>query len=242
MSTSNKTVIASVVIVCLTGLFVSPASAGQEVRSPSGFYLGLSAGYGLIVGGDFDGDTVLTGNGQMFIIPGLSGSPGFAVTLGNKSGKTGYEISYVFSPHRADVMGINKNGVHHIVNISYCRYFSIKGKFQPFIAGGMNLSWLPVKDAFYKEDWYLAPGDSYLSSRLVLEGNSLYYTIGVNGEAGAAYLLSPRLSLNAGIFLRPMIIHSARAKDSAGTKWSYSIEDIIFFLNPGINLGLRYYF
>ncbi|MBN1271434.1 MAG: hypothetical protein JXB26_04115 [Candidatus Aminicenantes bacterium] len=227
---------------CIICLITFPAAAAQEYDSPNGFYIGVTAGYGLIIGGDFDGDTVLTGNGQMFVVPGLSGSPGFGIVLGNKKGKTGYEISYFYNPHKADVLGVKKNGVQHIININYVRHFSMKGKFQPFIAGGMNLAWLPVKDAFYKEDWYLAPGDSYLSSRLVLEGNALYYSIGLNGEAGISYAFNPKFSLNACIFLRLMMIHSARAKDSEGTKWSYSLEDKLFMINPGLNVGLRYYF
>jgi hypothetical protein len=199
-----------------------------------GVYLGLAFNYSGTGGSDFKGNTVLSGNGQLFLVPKVDYSPGFGIILGAAESVSCYEISYYYSGHNVTMLDTRDHAVSHVINADIKRYFGSGKHFQFFGLFGAAIGLLSVNNAFFREEYY--------PTTHIISGDVTYTEIGLNLGCGLVYYVSPKLSLQTSFVINPLIATYVRAKDTSGESWKYEIDDFVAGFRFVVQVGLMYHF
>ncbi|HET9869015.1 MAG TPA: hypothetical protein VFR02_00765 [bacterium] len=143
--------------------WTSPLFADIDESAPDDFihqrtYFGIMGAYGSIdKGKDFNGTVLLTGSvGSSELeadgIPAFDPGYGFSVVLGHRDGAYAGELGFTQTYHTASFTGgTNVTGqntaLYHVLSFDFKRYFLEKLPVQPFVALGLNYTWIDVEDA-----------------------------------------------------------------------------------------------
>jgi hypothetical protein len=179
-----------------------------------GFYLGASV-TGTGMGGDLDGDSALIGPWAV-LLPDVDAAVGFNVAAGFRAPADAFELSYDHSNHSGSFQSMPLDSTFNAVNFDWKHYFQIDEKLQPYTLLGMNFPWLDIHDGAFRGS---AVGDATL------------YGIGMNLGGGAAYYLTPQLSVSLQAVCLLIDYFEVSALGSSGT-----IDSTVF--SPGWKLSL----
>ncbi|MBU1754269.1 hypothetical protein KKG56_10550 [bacterium] len=182
----------------------------NKKKKDSKMYVGIVVPYQSIKG-DLDGKGILTNpNGEILIVPELQSDIGTGIVFGtrypddSKKNNREYviEMSYVWSDHRAEWMGVYGDASNKVFSLDYRPYFQLDKKTQPFLSLGFAFCTLVVKNGasletrvgdatFQGYRFNIGGGISHsLSKHLLLNGSLIYsfgdYTSakGVEGKFG----------------------------------------------------------
>lgn len=158
-----------------------------ESFAKKGWYIGLIAPYNTI-GGDFDGNTVLTSANDIILIPKIDSALGWGISIGKRySNDSSLEASLLMSSHDVTFAGATGKVEYMLVNFDWKRYFSVERPTQPYFLLGFAISQLVVKDGSATISASPTVGDATLSgSGLNIGGGVAYFVksnISINGEA-----------------------------------------------------------
>lgn len=163
-------------------VFVGPGY-GPLAAKP-GFYFGAAL-TGTGMGGDLDGDGALFGP-AVVLLPDVDPGIGFNVAVGFRGPEDAFELSYDYSDNPGSFQGMPLDSTFNAVNFDWKHFFRIYDRLQPYTLFGMNIPWLDIHDGAHR-------GSTV--------GDATLYGIGMNLGGGAAYYLTPQLSVSLqGVF------------------------------------------
>ncbi len=180
----------------LGALMLAASSVFAQEQKPyakNGFYLGIAAPRNEIAG-SFDGETVLTGGGELIAVPKVASSFGLGVLVGGRTGQSALEVGYLRSRHNVTFLEAPGKADYHVLNFDARYYLTAKSAAQPFVLLGATLDWLIVEegsvsetevgDATFQGGGFYAGGGLaiYLHPRVSISGEAAYRLIGYGGE------------------------------------------------------------
>lgn len=126
----------------------------SDFKQKSG-YIAFSF-YGQSIGGDFDGETYFINpepyRVELYTVPDLSAGTGYALAIGGRSAKWGYELLYIRTSHSAEWSGIALTAREQSVGFSPRVFLGHNKQTRPFLSGSLYYHWLRVKDGFLSGD------------------------------------------------------------------------------------------
>lgn len=150
----------------------------------SNFYISLSGSYQSL-GGDFDGETILSGTQDIFLVPEVEAALGIGGKLGFRTDQVGLELSFHRGKHDASWVGAGGEAILTLWSLNLQYYFFDEKALQPFLQVGWSpVTALRVRDAAAQVTT-MEISDAIFISKL---GN-------FNAGAGVAYYVSPKIFL-----------------------------------------------
>lgn len=191
MSTNPK-----ILFLCCLFTLTLPAVSLAETSVEDGLYLGLFVAQ-TPLGGDFDGDSYYTNTAdyEIYYPTELDDGIGFGLTLGTRSGKSSFELSYQRTTHDQTQYPGDKA---YLNAIDFNAKFDIfaKDQLRPYLLLGCGIPWLTCDNCTY--DIYADEWD-----------DTTYLGVSLNGGIGLSYYLNPKFCLTGGILYRWMSFFSA---------------------------------
>lgn len=216
-----------VVVLLAAFLLVAPKANAQEKRiyAKSGFYIGVTAPRNSVEG-SFDGESVLTGGGEIIFVPKVVSNFGVGALIGGRAGKSALELSYQRSRHNVTFMEATGKADYHVLGLEARYYLVSKEAVQPFVLIGGVLDWLVVREGSATEDKL---GDA------TFEGG------GFSFGGGLAIYVHPRISISGEGSYRLIGYGGEHAVKGVLNEWTAISGD---FSGGGVNaaLGLRFTF
>jgi hypothetical protein len=182
-----------------TGLL--PAELAPESRAPGQFvvkvvdYDRLVAKPGIYITaavtgsqllGDLDGNSVLFGPSTVFL-PSMDPGVGFDVGMGFRTMEDAFEITYDRSEHTGSFGNMSLDSIQETVNFDWRHFFVPDRRLQPFTVFGFNIPWVTIENG---------------AKNAFATGDATLYGFGMNLGGGAAYYLTPQLSINFQALMR----------------------------------------
>jgi hypothetical protein len=197
-----------------------PVGPPLALAAKPGFYLTGSA-IGGTQSGDLDGESFLVGP-ALVALPDVDWGAGFQAGGGWRVPADAFEITYEQSWHSGSFLGVTHDSTIHAVNFDWKHYFRIAEKLQPFTLLGMNIPWADLDDA---------------AKAGPRTGDATLYGWGMNFGGGAAYYMTPQLSLVFSGMFRFMDFFDVSALGFSG-----SLSDSVFSSGWKFTLGTAYTF
>lgn len=184
--------------VCAVALaaIASAVLAEEKHYAQEGHYIGIAIPYNT-VGGDFDGETLLTlqDSDTIAVLPKIESNYGYGILLGVREARTALEFSYLWSNHKGTFQGVESEVEYYLFNIDGKYYFLSDKPIQPYLLGGMTCHRLVVKNGKTTCDISCQTGGNYAN-------DAVWQGVGLNLGSGIAFYLHPRWSLSGGIIYR----------------------------------------
>ena len=130
--------------------------------------------------GDLDGESILFGPANVFL-PAMDAGVGFNVGFGVRTFSDAFEVTYDQADHTGSFQGASLDSTEHLVNFDWKHFFLIDRRVQPYTLLGFNIPWLDIDDGAQK------------GAKI---GDATLYGFGMNLGGGAAYYLTPQLSVS----------------------------------------------
>lgn len=225
-------------------------------------YVGLSFSYSGLLGADFDGrstnimDNLTTGNYDLAAsVPKLNPGPGGIATLGMGGDSLSIEIGVHYSANTGTILDLIAGNGTGVSTKSNCEtgLISLRYRFgptwtvRPYILGGLNISFLNVKQAMYElVSAGLKPGSNteYIYE-WKLAGDIGYVGLGLHIGAGFDLLLGKNLALTGGVLVRSSF-YSQQVLKPYDTSFMTDAYDTNISSLKGYNLaavvGLQFWF
>lgn len=188
----------------------------------SGLYLSTRAHWSQL-GGDFDGDTVLTGPDTIFV-PDADDGLGYEVALGWMSKGWAMELSYTRIDYDGSIGSAPADIEYQAISWNGMRYLRANEPLQPCLLVGLVFPWMDLEDA----SSFGGPfGDAELSNGF-----------GIQAGLGLAWWFGPHLALD----LRSTAAYQVFEEAEGVSGDSGSIDDGVEGWSFGLSLGLTFGF
>jgi hypothetical protein len=186
----------------------------------TGFYFtaGVTGSQGL---GDLDGESVLLGPSTV-LLPSMDAGVGFNVGFGMRTFADAFELTYDQGFHSGSFQGAKLDSIDHVVNFDWKHFFLIDRRVQPYTLLGFNIPWLDIEDGAHKG---------------AKVGDATLYGFGMNLGGGAAYYLTPQMSIYFQAVMRLIDYYDVSALGHSG-----SINGDIFSEGWKLTLGTAFTF
>jgi len=186
----------------------------------TGFYFtaGVTGSQGL---GDLDGESVLLGPSTV-LLPSMDAGVGFNVGFGVRTFSDAFELTYDHGFHSGSFQGASLDSIDHVVNFDWKHFFLIDRRVQPYTLLGFNIPWLDIEDGAHKG---------------AKVGDATLYGFGMNLGGGAAYYLTPQMSIYFQAVMRLIDYYDVSALGHSG-----SINGDIFSEGWKLTLGTAFTF
>jgi len=186
----------------------------------TGFYFtaGVTGSQGL---GDLDGESVLLGPSTV-LLPSMDAGVGFNVGFGVRTFSDAFELTYDHGFHSGSFQGASLDSIDHVVNFDWKHFFLIDRRVQPYTLLGFNIPWLDIEDGAHKG---------------AIVGDATLYGFGMNLGGGAAYYLTPQMSIYFQAVMRLIDYYDVSALGHSG-----SINGDIFSEGWKLTLGTAFTF
>lgn len=218
-------VVTGLTFVTSFGVSAQDRLGEEQPYARQGTYVAIFAPYNSI-GGDFDGQTVLTAPTEMLLVPEVEDDYGWGISVGGRGRKWAGELSYLRSKHDFTWLGAKGEAVYNQVSFDFRRYFSVDKQLQPyFLIGWIPYAWLVEKDGS-------------ASATEVGDATFIAAATGLNVGGGLAFYLNPKISLHGGIIYR--WISFGRAEGVEGV--SREIEDSLNGSGVNYEIGITFTF
>jgi len=205
-----------------------PSSSLGQVAGGAGWYVEVDAVRSAIEG-DFDGDSVLEGEDDVFLVPDLEPAYGFAVKVGGRSREGSFSIGYARAAHDATFASATGEATWAAVAFEFRAFLLRGGRIEPYL----QLGWVPwsslrVKDAA----GIISTGEV---SDAIFVNNIWNWSIG----AGTNVHLVAGLSATGTVVYRA---HNYRAVKSSAEDTPLEIENGLNGRALGFELGMAFRF
>lgn len=168
-----------------------------------GFYLGAGLSYNTI-GGDFDGESVLSQGSEVVVVPEIDSAAGLALLVGyNFTPGFGIEASYYASKHDITWMGASGEAAFGTLNLDLKFNFAASQPTQPYVLVGIGSNVVIVEDGAF--DLFTGEVD-----------DATYTGVGFNAGIGVESYLSSNFSVRAGATYRFVEYDKAKGLDEEG--------------------------
>jgi opacity protein-like surface antigen len=224
-SVLKKVLLACVMFFVLGMCTIAHAEDAQTPKN--GFYVGANLIYNTL-GGDFDGDSVLTSDTEAIVVPKVDNGTGWGIVLGVRQRDVSFELGYQQSTSDASLQGVapTTEATLHILDLDLKKHFNTTEKVQPYLLFGINIPWLVAKDCAVAYD-----------NGVYDVSDATFYGYGLNVGGGVSYYVNPQLAVNMGVKYRWSQFASAEGVDQSG-----SLEECLDGSGFGLNLGVSYTF
>lgn len=154
-----------------TGASAAQASGGSPQRD--GYYFELHGAWAQL-GGDFDGNTALTGSSDTIVVPDAGSGTGFGLAFGRRWGQQAVELSFTQTQHDGSISGFPGGDVtYDAVDVDWRYFFRPEEQLQPFFQAGIGAAFATLEDSSTDG---VSFGDADLSGvELGLGGGAEYY-------------------------------------------------------------------
>jgi hypothetical protein len=191
-----------------------------------GFYIGVARPYNSI-SGDFNGNQVVIGTDDIFLLPTVKSSYGTGILIGVRSVDSAIELSYLRSKHDATWLGTKTTeATFQVVNVDYKKYFFVEHRIQPYILIG----WVPLAQLTIK--------DASTNATSVNDASFQSFFINFNFGGGIAFYAHPRISLYASMYYRYLNFTSVKGSTS---KWA-NLDDNLDGSGTNYSMGITFTF
>ena len=204
-----------------TSIRTTDSTKQLQYYAKEGFTLAVIFPYHTI-GGDFDGESVLYSNQDVFSLPTVTGNYGWGVMAGYRFTKGALELTYLTSTH--DVMFLKANGKAHynVINFDLKFCFQAEKPIQPYCLAGIGIPWLIVNEGHVT----VHPGGTTSNADDAMFASAIAFNLG-----GGLYLhLHPAFSLGAEVSYRVIIF---------GTVNGITIGKDVTLMGNGLALSVR---
>lgn len=171
------------------GVSAQEGLTGPQPFAKQGTYLAITGAYNEI-GGDFDGQTVLSAPTEIVLVPEVQGDWGWGISFGGRGQKWAGELTYLRSKHDITFLGAKGEAVYNQVSLDFKRYFLVEKRLQPYLLFG----WIPYA--------WLVEKDGSASATDVGDATFLCVATGLNLGGGLAFYVHPNVSLHGGVIYR----------------------------------------
>lgn len=137
------------------------------------------------VEGAMDGNSIIVGDEVTTLLPDIDLDPGFALSLGYRGYKYGFEISWERIEHEGQYGPVTEDTLFQLISFDFKRFFWPERQLQPYYTLGMGYLLANLESASFETANLANSGDAKLTG----------YTI--NAGLGLNYLITRRLSLDA---------------------------------------------
>jgi len=185
-----------------------------QFEAKQGFIVGLNLPYNSLSKG-FDGETILVGTNDVFIVPKVNASFGWGVTLEIRSKKYSLELCYLRSKHDVIWSNTSAKATYSVISIDYKYYILTRSKFQPFV----QLGWIPAMPLRVND------GAVIVSSSLVSDARYIGEIGNFQGGFGVLYYFSPKVSVKAAALYRTSKYRSVKSEE----------ENVALEIEDGLN-------
>lgn len=166
--------------------------AGFHARE--GFTLELHGAWAQL-GGDFDGDTALSGATDTIFIPDADDGTGFGLAFGRRWERYALELAFTHTGHDGSIAGSSGGDVaYDVLAVNGRWFFRTEHRLQPFLLGGLGVAMATLEDASTSG---ASVGDADLTGLEVAVGG------------GLEHYLSERWSLGLRVFYRQAFFDTA---------------------------------
>lgn len=183
-------------------------------------------------GGEFDGKLSFDFEEEIIYVPKVKSNYGFGVMLGSrfkfrKNSSVAAELGYYRSTHDYTHLQTEGGSVFsNMLLLSAKYYFPVNKTIQPFLNGEMAWSWLIVKNGLITS---VGPPE------VAKIGDASYRGLALGVGGGITYYLHPKVSINAGIILRWLMMNSAKGE----FKEAHDINNLMA-ISPNFTIGITY--
>lgn len=218
----------AVVLVFTFGmLFAVPTEAkllfGPNLYIKEGFYLGGMVLYHTI-GGDFDGETMLTISDEVFYVPKVEGNYGWGIVVGLRDPRFEAGLGFFGSTHDVSFFETEGEADYLHLDLNVKPNFLIADRpIQPYLLLGVGIGSLYVKDG---------------SATTNDIGDASFRGIGLNVGGGIGYYFHPKVSISGGVLYRLMVYTSV----TGVTETPRDLADRLGGSGVNFNIGIAYTF
>lgn len=181
------------ILFCTCSTVLAQDTTQQNYYATMGITVGFIVPYNTI-SGDFDGERVLTGTNDIFLLPKVEGNYGWGVTVGIRGTFAAMELSYLTSTHDVTFLGAKGKADFNAVILDFKYYFWADKPIQIYPTVGIGFPWLVVENAHATLG---SQGNSSFNDDAFF-GTAVTFTPG----GGVLLYLSPSFSLGAELIYR----------------------------------------
>ncbi len=173
-----------------------------QFAAKQGFTISLNLPYNSL-SNDFDGETVLVGTNDVFIVPKVKASVGWGITIEIRSKKYSLDLSYLRSEHDVVWASTSAEAIYSVISINYKYYILTRSKFQPFV----QLGWIPSMPLRVYD------GALIVSSNLVSDARYIGNIGNFQAGVGVSYYFTPKISVKAAGLYRSSKYRSVKSEE-----------------------------
>ncbi len=204
------TILTTTICICFGHISQAQFTANQ------GLTISLNLPYNSLTN-DFDGETILVGANDVFIVPKVEGSFGWGVTIEMRSQKYSLDLSYLESKHDVIWANASTEAVHRVISVNFIYYILTSSKFQPFI----QLGWIPIMPLRVYDGAVITSSNTVSDAQYI--GNIGNFQAGL----GIAYYFTPKVSIKAAGLYRSSKYRSVKSEE----------ENVALEIEDGLNGG-----
>jgi hypothetical protein len=190
MESATMKVRISIILFALSAVFIRPAAAQEEEKTPGQFFLSLSAQV-LPLHGDLDKGLVLWHFDKAFVVPKPEKALAPAAGFGYQSKYVFWEFFFLWSSPKADLQGKQDTVKFYAAEINGRAFLIRNFPLRPYLLLGLSTPVLKVKEG------------ASMGSTIY---NATYAGLGINLGAGLMLRFAPNFFLTAGPVYRYMAL------------------------------------
>ncbi len=216
------TVLIITICICLSNISDAQFAVNQ------GFTISLNLPYNSLSKG-FDGETILVGTNDVFIVPKVDAGFGWGITIEMRSEKYSLDLSYLESKHDVMWANISAEAIYRVISIDYKYYILVHSKFQPFI----QLGWIPIMPLRVYDGAVIVSSNLVSDARYI--GNIGNFQVGL----GMSYYFTPKVSVKVAGLYRSSKYRSVKSEEE---NVALEIEDGLNGADFNLVFGVAYSF
>lgn len=215
-------------ITAITLILGSHHALWAQFSQKEGWFLSVGVSWQSL-GGDFNGETILVGPQDVFLVPSIRQAVGIGGKIGYRVEMAALELSYYRGNHNVSWVGATGEAVFNLWSLNFQYYFLEDSPLQPFL----QLGWSPVTALRVRDGAVLATTMEVSDAIFISElGN-------FNAGAGAVYYLNPKVFVQLAVLFYKLGYGSV---ESEAEKVALKIDQNIDANEIHLQFGVAYTF
>jgi opacity protein-like surface antigen len=202
----------------------APEDEGAPAKR--GAFISVMGAYTTLENDDFDGESGLVAppNGEVFFLPELDSGTGYGASIGYRGVENSIQFTFTRTTHDDDFLGTSMEDEIDTYSLDAKHYWRVHSRLQPYVLVGITVPRFLIEDG---------AADPTLTNVT----DAKYQGLGTNLGGGAAFYVTPSLSLHAELYYRWAFMNDV---DGAGV--SRTIKGDLDGSGFGARAGISYTF